>query len=436
MNDFDSPMTMSPDSEDGESRALCPLESLYLAVRDRIVVTAVVEGDVDKGLLAWAFTARVAQHAALRCRIDTQDGRPVFRPLDPAELPVLTVRPGGFAQAEEERNTPMPVGGPLVRAVLLSDGRRHLLVLSADHVICDGRSLYALHADVWETYGQLAGGGRVTVPPPQPLSPSLSRLLPPSRPEDIDGYRTRLVEQIRRQPVAMLPYEARPTGSPPATVQASRVLLQPGVAAALLRRAREAGVSSHSLIGAALLLTVRRRLDRDAGPLTLALSSPVDLRGRLRPTTTADALVVAVAPHTCLVTVDRDSDPVELAQTIGDDLRGFIHRGEHVYQARLLEHLADHPELMTSTVLLSSLHAYPAPRLPAGLRLTDLRTVFAFDQYYPETGRGGLTALVLAFEGHLAVELAYGPDCFSDEQIEEIRGGLRDTLTTWAEQGL
>jgi hypothetical protein len=420
----------------GASRELCPLEAFYLAPRARAVLASVVRGDLDEKRLAEAFAAKVAQHPSLRCRVVRTGERPVFRPLDPAETPVLDLRPGGPGALADEWNAPLPADGPLIRATLLSTGNEHTLVLCVDHLVCDGRSLCALHAEIWHTYGELVEGRSATAPPSKALPAPLSQLLPPSRPEDVAEYAARLVEQVRRQPVSALPYTAQHTGRPPGSVRVRRALLEPDTATGLLKQAREAGASLHSLVSAALLLTVRRELDRAPGPLTLGCSSPIDLRGRLRPRPPTEAMVPTVTSCTGLLTVDRDTDPLKLAHAVTDHLRGIVRRGEHVLQARLLAHVADHPELMESTVLSSSVGAVPVPQLPAGLRLTDLRGVIALDRYVPEAGQGPVLALTFGFEDRIVVELPYSPECFSDEQIEEIRDGVQELLTTWAVVGL
>jgi hypothetical protein len=435
MTEFESSVTDPSDGIAGASRELCPLEAFYLVPRTRVVMASVVHGDVDGQRLAEAFAAHVAQHPSLRCRVVTEGAVPVFRPLDPAETPVLALRPGAPGALEGEWNEPLPTDGPLIRATLLSTGEEHTLVLCADHLVCDGRSLLALNAGIWHTYSDLVEGRSAQARPSDTLPPPLSQLLPPSRPEDVEEYATRLVEQVRRRPVSAVPYEAERVGRPPGSVRVRRALLEPDIAASLLKRAGEAGASLHGLVSAALLLAVRHRLDSAAGPLTLGCSSPIDLRGRLRPRPPAETMLPSVTSCTGLVTVDRNTDPLALAHAVTDHLRGIVRRGEHVYQARLLAHVADRPELMASTVLSSSVGAIPTPRLPAGLRLADLRGVIALDHYFPEVGQGPVLGLTLGFEGRIAVELPYSPECFSDEQIEEVRDGVQDLLTTWATVG-
>ncbi|MFD1673678.1 condensation domain-containing protein, partial [Alicyclobacillus fodiniaquatilis] len=102
----------------------------------------VVEGELDRERLEWAFGQLVARHESLRTRFVVQGGIPVQEVLDEISFaPVY--REGTEAEAEEwarEFVRLFNLGeAPLLRVeVMVLGAERHLLAIDMHHIISDG----------------------------------------------------------------------------------------------------------------------------------------------------------------------------------------------------------------------------------------------------------------------------------------------------------
>ncbi|MFI0169167.1 protein kinase [Streptomyces sp. NPDC017095] len=438
-------------------RPLCPVETLYVGQRSRAVLSCTLRGQVDTGALSAAFDAVTRSHPTLRARIAPDGQGFALRLLGEDERPRLVTRTGGEEVYATELNTPLPVGGPLSRAVLVSspDGDRHLFVLVIDHTITDGHSSIALHNAVWDHYRTLVEGGGAEERPaaagsatgspeeggtsphwPQPVS----RSLPDADPAATAAYLEQRIEATRRHPVELVRYDVpRPAdagpGAEPAPegrIEVCRLALDEEHTTRLRRTARQAGVSVHSLVAAALLTTARRRLEGD-GPRTLGCLSPVDLRSRLSPPLPALLMVPAVTTHLQTLEVATATDPMTLARTVHTRLRDFLARADQYHEMRITPEIPRNPALQLATVIATNMGVVPGPRLPAGLRATDVRLVPAREQYFPQAGRSPVMACVVSFEGRLAIEFPHFTACFSPSFMRAFRDDVRAGLLAFTD---
>ncbi|GAA2500622.1 phthiocerol/phthiodiolone dimycocerosyl transferase family protein [Streptomyces gobitricini] len=417
-------------------RALCPVETLYVGQRSRAVLSCALRGPVDVAALSAAYDAMTEAHPGLRSRIERDGTGHLLRLLDGDERPRLVTRSGDEEAAyAAELNRPLTVGGPLSRAVLVSapDGDSHLFVLVIDHTVTDGHSSIALHNALWDHYRALVDGEPADdgsgVRWPEPVS----RLLPPADEADTAKYLDGRLEEVRRHPVALVPYDTA-TGDgtgPEGRIEVRRLTLDADLTARLRRTARDAGVSVHALIAATLLATARRRLDGD-GPRTLGCLSPVDLRSRLSPPVPAAALVPAVTTHLQTLEVGEESEPLELARTVHGRLGDFLARGDHFHEMRITPEIPRTPALQLATVIATNMGVVPGPRLPDGLRALDVRLVPAREQYFPQAGRSPLMACVVSFEGRLSIEFPHSTACFSPAFMRAFRDDVRAGLLRFA----
>jgi hypothetical protein len=417
-------------------RALCPVETLYVGQRSRAVLSCALRGPVDVAALSAAYDAMTEAHPGLRSRIEQDGTGHVLRLLDEAERPRLTTRSGDAEEAyAAELNRPLPVGGPLSRAVLVSspDGESHLFVLVIDHTVTDGHSSIALHNALWDRYRASVAGEPGAGPAAGPRWPEpVSRLLPPADEADTAKYLDDRLEEVRRHPVALVPYDAAGDGTrPEGRIEVRRLTLDADLTARLRRTARDAGVSVHALIAATLLATARRRLDGD-GPRTLGCLSPVDLRSRLTPPVPAAALVPAVTTHLQTLDVSEDAEPLELARTVHGRLSDFLARGDHFHELRITPEIPRTPALQLATVIATNMGVVPGPRLPDGLRAVDVRLVPAREQYFPQAGRSPVMACVVSFEGRLSIEFPHSTACFSPSFMRAFRDDVRAGLLRFA----
>ncbi|MGC2999565.1 phthiocerol/phthiodiolone dimycocerosyl transferase family protein [Streptomyces sp. G35A] len=434
---------------DGMHRALCPVETLYVGQRSRAVLSCTLRGRVDVEALSAAFDAVTEENPTLRSRI-VQDGPGyALRLLGEDERPRLVTRTGDEDEAyATELNRPLPVGGPLTRAVLVSapDGDRHLFVLLVDHTVTDGHSSIALHNALWDRYRALVGQERTPVAEAaaaaEPSWPRpVSRLLPPADEADTATYLDGRLEEARRHPVELVPYDVRrPSGTGPVPggdgagdgrIEVCRLTLDTERTTRLRRTARQSGVSVHALIAAALLAAARRRLDGD-GPRTLGCLSPVDLRSRLSPPVPASVMVPAVTTHLQTLEVSASSEPLELARAVHARLGDFIARGDQFHEMRITPEIPRTPTLQLATVIATNMGVVPGPRLPDGLRAVDVRLVPAREQYFPQAGRSPVMACVVSFEGRLSIEFPHYTACFSPSFAAAFRDDVLDGLLAFA----
>ncbi|WP_330327765.1 phthiocerol/phthiodiolone dimycocerosyl transferase family protein [Streptomyces pseudovenezuelae] len=421
-------------------RALCPVETLYVGQRSRAVLSCTLRGRVDVAALSAAFDATTEANPPLRSRIEQAETGPVLRLLDADERPRLITRTGDETEAyAAELNRPLPLGGPLSRAVLVSapDGDSHLFVLVIDHTVTDGHSSIAVHNLLWDRYRQLVEGGTGEGADPQgPRWPEpVSRLLPAVDDADTAKYLDGRLEEIRRHPVELVPYDAGTGEGADADghIEVRRLTLDADLTSRLRRTARASGVSVHALISATLLVTARRRLPGDGGARTLGCLSPVDLRSRLSPPLPASALVPAVTTHLQTVQVSATSQPLEVARAVHDRLSDFLSRGDHVHEVRITPEIPRNPALQLATVIATNMGVVPGPRLPSGLRAVDVRLVPGREHYFPQAGRSPVMACVVSFEGRLGIEFPHSTACYSPDFMRAFRDDVRAGLLAFTE---
>ncbi|MFE9355074.1 condensation domain-containing protein [Streptomyces olivaceoviridis] len=423
-------------------RALCPVETLYVGQRSRAVLSCTLRGRVDIEALTAAFRAVTQANPTLRSRIVADGTGHALALLDEAERPRLETRAGELAEAyATELNRPLPVGGPLSRAVLVSapDGTDHLFVLVVDHTVTDGHSSIALHNTLWDHYRSLvtdeqSQSVQADVPDARDWPEPVSTLLPPADEADTAAYLDARVTQTKRHPVELVPYDTAHTpdqapaaGAGEGHIEVCRLTLDTEHTTRLRERARQAGVSVHALIAAALLSTARRRLGGEDSR-TLGCLSPVDLRSRLTPPLPASVMVPAVTTHLQTLEVAATSDPLELARTVHARVSDFIAGGGHFHEMRITPEIPNNPALQLATVIVTNMGVVPGPRLPGDLRVVDVRLVPAREHYFPQAGRSPVMACVVSFEGRLAIEFPHYTACFSPSFMRAFRDEVLDGL--------
>ncbi|MGW2834359.1 phthiocerol/phthiodiolone dimycocerosyl transferase family protein [Streptomyces sp. NPDC001286] len=427
-------------------RPLCPVETLYVGQRSRAVLSCTLRGRVDLEALAAAFHTVTEAHPTLRSRIVADGTGHALALLDETERPRLETRTGDLEEAyATELNRPLAVGGPLSRVVLVSapGGEEHLLVLVVDHTVTDGHSSITLHNTLWDTYrsfvtderpqpGPAAADAADTPEWPEPVS----ALLPPADEADTAAYLDARAAQAKENPVELVRYDVARTGGEAddeGHIEVCRLTLDSDRTARLRERARQAGVSVHALVAAALLVTARRRLVGD-GPRILGCLSPVDLRSRLTPQLPASVMVPAVTTHLQTLEVSESSDPLGLARTVHVRLSDFIAGGGHFHEMRITQEIPRNPALQLATVIATNMGVVPGPRLPDGLHAVDVRLVPGRENYFPQAGRSPVMACVVSFEGRLSIEFPHYTACFSPSFMRTFRDEVLDGLLAFASE--
>ena len=127
-------------------------------------VSIALEGTLDRAALAAALNAVIARHDALRGRVGRSDEHMHFVPRleldlqvhDCSDEPDPDVALAAFVAADAR--TPFDLwSGPLVRAALMKlAAQRHVLVLTAHHIVCDGWSTNIILQELAAAYRERA----------------------------------------------------------------------------------------------------------------------------------------------------------------------------------------------------------------------------------------------------------------------------------------
>lgn len=414
-------------------RTLAMTELIYVGeIRTRAVTTCVLRGGVDPTLLDEAFTAVLADHLSLRSRLERDGDSCFLSPLGPGELPRLEVRPGGQDALNAEYNTPMPLGGPLVRAVLLTGPDEDTFVLGVEHAICDGRSATALFQRIWRYYAEIqAGTYRAPDTAGHDWPAPIDDLFAPVSDAELDAYVDgRLEREIG--PVAVLPFAAVGTEVPiPAAgpITTRRIWLDRKETDALVAFAKDSGVSVHGLVGAALLGAVRAGLSTDDA--VLACTSTADLRDRVESAVSREVMIPAASWFRDTQRVAADTDPVGLARTLSANLRDGLARGAAELELRSLGRLVANPHLLASSVMMSNGGRVEAPPSPRGLEIIDMSRIAVSNKWVPQQGHGPLIASTMTVLGRFSIEMPYSVECFTTAQMDAIHDDVRASLVAF-----
>jgi hypothetical protein len=420
-------------------REISRSEHIYVGeIRTRAVTLCVVRGGVDEDLLDAALAAVLAEHRSLRSRIERDGDGYVMRLLDPRDLPRLLVRPAEPGTLVQEYNTPMPLGGPMVRAVLLRGPAQDTLVLSVDHAICDGRSATALCYQLWKRYAEIqadtyttpAGAGE-TWPPP------IDDLLPSRTESELEAYVRSRLERAKGQPVAALPFLAAGSGDLPSeqgAMSSRRVWLTREQTVALLAFAKSVAVSVHGLVGAALLGAIRAGLPERTASHRLSCVSTVDLRQRVQPELSRDVMVAAASWYQDILDVPAGAALIGLGRLLSANLRAGVGRGDAALELQSLDRLAAHPELWTASLVMPNVGSVAGPPSPPGLEIVDMSKFPVSSKWNPEIGQGALIASPMTIYGRLSIEMPYSARCFTPAQMDAVHDRVLATLLEFAER--
>ncbi|MEU9252705.1 condensation domain-containing protein [Streptomyces sp. NPDC048270] len=232
------------------------------------------EGAVDAGRLGAALAGLARRHPALRTVFVEAQGEPralVTDDVPPLEVVDLRGDETGdtrFDSLVDERLTvPFdPSTGPLVRTTLfLRDDTRWSLLLLADHLVCDGRSLEILATQLVAAYPDPAAGRPAQDRPAH---------RPTGQEASLDHWRRVLLPPPAPLPLPVSGPRTRRAGS--ATGMAVREIVPD-----LVRRLTDLGRRHHAGAFVPLAAAVARTLAGITGGTDICVGTPVDRRARL-----------------------------------------------------------------------------------------------------------------------------------------------------------
>ncbi|MFD5516988.1 FAD-dependent monooxygenase [Streptomyces sp. NPDC127066] len=337
----------------GVQRELSPLERLYW-IADRtsplnVIARVRVHGHLPPALHRRALDTLQLRHPLLRVAI-TDDGtgaHPAFVPLDGQQIPLRYVHvpqddPTADARWEREVNEHELVAGmdwrtgPLLRAVVITGsdeaGNVHDLLLTASHIIADGKTCLSLVREWIELAAQLDRG---TLPrtDPRRVLPATDDLLPlrlrgAAGVAEFRAMMRREQRAARRRPAQRVvpsrrvPFGQRRTQMVHRSLPSTQVDL-------LAETARRQGTTVHGVLAAALVTAVARDAQAAAGA-HFSIGSPVDFRGDLEPAVSPDEVGTYVATVPSRVRYTPGGPLWPTAREISQDLVRRRRRQEHL----------------------------------------------------------------------------------------------------------
>ncbi len=138
-----------------------------------------LDGNLDVELLRQAIRLVVQRHEGLRCTFSEDGTEAIVNPTFTPEVPVHDL--SGLAEAERDTRVNKILhqeaqrlldlaAGPLVDFQILKlSSHRHLLVFTAQMIVCDGWSHYVVFEDMGAIYSALAGGTEPSLNPAVPM---------------------------------------------------------------------------------------------------------------------------------------------------------------------------------------------------------------------------------------------------------------------------
>lgn len=404
-------------------RPLAPSEQIFAFSEVFVGYCARVSGRLDTTALAAAYEALVTAHPVLGAQLVPSEpfGHTLVTSGPPAI--VVTVADGNpeFLLTGAEPDQRRALGS--VHVVRSATGAA--VTLLVHHSIADATHALHLYQRLWQCYST-AAAGRVPVLPParQPLPV-----------EDLLAARG-----ITRRPVPgrSEPGRSEPPLPPPDALTTNhheypplittRCRLSREHTGALVSFGHRAGVTVHSLVAAALLLTESeaRRI-----PVTgLQCSYSVDLRHRVRPPIEPAEGTNVLGFAGFRPAPGEEYTLVSLARGVLDALRDGLTTG-YVQQTplQLPDTLAAPPANPVDTVMTTNWG-----RLPGlsgyGVRIDDFRTTMIAKS--DPTGRrppqpGGGTSIITTYDDRLSIEIHHPPE-FAPVQRPRIER-LRTLLT-------
>ncbi|MFC9436283.1 condensation domain-containing protein [Nocardia sp. NPDC057030] len=368
-------------------RPISPFESTFFGTGTKLgsvptggmplFIGSTVHGELEPEILRRVLGELAAGHPLLRSTVVTAaDGTPHLRRADDY-VPRLDIADGDEVDYLRLVNGPRDWTGGLFRARLFRAGRRQQLVLVIHHGIADGRSAFALLAELWQRYSAHVAGS------PLPVADSNQAL-----PEAVD---IRLAEvfsaaevaeflELAAAGVTMIDPAAAPRRLPYAGVAddplgrfaVRRIELDTRETAALIDSARSHGLSVNSLLAGAALVAFRAQLEPNTGALPMICGHAVDVRGELRPPLPARTMLNAASGVGTAAEVEPDHSPIDLGLLVTAGMRAAAERhdaGRFLLAAqRVTDPAAAAAFAAPPTLAMSNIGRLPAHSTPAGVQ--------------------------------------------------------------------
>ncbi|CAM4371661.1 condensation domain-containing protein [Nocardia ninae] len=342
-----------------------------------LYIGSTVHGALDPELLRRVLGELAAVHPMLRSRVITEpDGTMYLRRIDDYR-PRLDVTDGDEADYLRLVNGPRDWTDGLFRAHLLRAGERQQIVLTIHHGIADGRSAFALLAELWRRYTAHVAGS------PLPVDDSDQSL-----PEAMD---TRLAEVFSDAEVAeflelaaagvtmidpataprALPCDGDGGDNPLGRFAVRRIELDSTETGALVDSARAHGISVNSVLCGAALVAWRTQLEPATGALPLICGHAMDLRNELVPPLPASTMLNVASGVGTPAEVGPEHHPIDLGLLVTTGMQAAVARrdaGRFLLAAQRVTDPATAAAFAAApTLAMSNIGRLPAHSTPPGI---------------------------------------------------------------------
>ncbi|WP_194816187.1 hypothetical protein [Nocardia sp. XZ_19_385] len=422
-------------------RLISPFEARYFGTAGKLgsvptsgmplFIGSTVHGVIDADALRRALGDVAAAHPLLRSRVHTTGG-PARFVRDDDFRPRLEIADGGAAAYLKLVNAQPDWRDGLFHAHLLREGTRQQVVLVVHHGIADGRSAFALLAELWQRYTALRGGDpRAFSALPQQHSPDLPEAVDTRLAAVVSAAEvTAWLDQVRVMAAQMGPESARTLprdgvgGDPLGRFALQRIELDPDRTADLVAAARAAGLSVNSLLTGAALIAFRAQLEPAAGALPMFCGHAFDLRGEFDPPLSERTVLNCASGVGTPAEVAPDADPVDVGRVVAAGMQAVLDQR----QAAIFLLAAQRADESTVAVLaapptlaISNIGRLEAHSLPD--ELTFVRDdVYAMGPGMPPK----LTAFTVG--DRLTIQVEYDTAWYSRSQMSRIGQTLTEVL--------
>ena len=419
------------------SRSLAGLE-LAMRVTDdvapfNVVMVLRVEGELPIATLRNALDELQRRHRLLRARILSEGKGHAFHFDSTGPIPLEVSERAGHERwitaAEDEFQVRFPLAdGPLMRCRYLSDAQGGDLIVTLHHTIVDASSARHLLGELLD----LCSG---VTPEPVPAQASEGAVSAPALyPKAFTGlgYARALLAFMRRSMADEMTFRWRSRGIRQAPIVAKgRCCLLPvrfpaALTAKLIAASREQRVTLNSILGAAMLSAVQRRLyPSPLVPLRHIIFA--DLRDRLGTPLAATTLGCFLTMFRFTVTVPRDGDVWAIARDVQDSTALSARTGErylaYSMSPGMMKMIFTLKAFRMGATALSYSGPIELPETCGSFRVTGLHAFATNMTLGPE-----YTALVRLFRGELWWDIMYMDSDMNDAAAREIAHDMQAIL--------
>ncbi len=400
-------------------RSLSTLESFYVDQAVTIITVSDLEGIVNSLTLQKAIDAVVMMHPLLSSEILQSDEGYSFSKRENSEDKLTTLGQIDKDKRKEfilsELNSPLTKTS-LIRFTLLLEERigiiksQHIsLVTTTHHAVSDGMSCVALHEQIWKVYAELASYQPPTITD-FPLMPAIENLIPTQYTEaELSNY----IERYQKMAASYHPFVVKAVEQGEAAVEMSYVRKKFTLkqTKAIIENCKKHHVSVHGALCAANLLALKELYGKE-GNLDLSCHSPIDVRARLEPAVSNNAMFSAAIGCGHVETVTPETTLWALGENISTTIKNHIESGD-IFKSMLTYKEMRLKSKLACSIGITNVGVVNLPPKFGKLKLTALTLI-------PRIPLPMLTASAITSGDKLTITYPYAKPFYSGNVIKKI----------------